>query len=218
LDLGPPFGLANHPVVGITWYEALAYTRWLTERWCALGFIGADQGVALPSEPEWEKAARGGLEIVQSGSEHARPRPARSRLPTLDVLKDPLAPNAQPERCYPWGPDPDPNRANYRDTGIGTTSAVGIFPGGASPYGCEEMSGNCWEWTRSLWGHYPYPESPGDLKRREAIDASRGQARVLRGGGFDDDAWSVRCASRDRLDPDSRGRLVGFRVVVRPLL
>ena len=53
---------------------------------------------------------------------------------TLDVSKDQLLPNEQPERRYPWGRDPDPNRANCADTGIGATSAVGIFPGGASPH------------------------------------------------------------------------------------
>lgn len=217
-DFGTPFGLPNHPVVGITWYEALAYTRWLTERWHALGFIGMEQEVALPSEPEWEKAARGGLEIFKPGSEHARPRPATSGLPAVDVSKDQLAPNEQPERRYPWGRDPDANRANDADTGIGTTSALGIFPGGASPYGCEEMSGSCWEWTRSLWGRYPYPETVGDLKKREALDAPRDISRVLRGGGFHRNPRDARCACRRRLAPARHYRNIGFRVVVRPLL
>lgn len=205
--------------LGITWYEALAYTRWLTARWRGK-VIGPDQEVALPSEPEWEKAARGGLEIIQADSPHARLRPARSGLPALDVSKDRLAPNAQAERRYPWGPDPDPNRANYADTGIGATSAVGIFPHGASPYGCEEMSGNCLEWTRSLWGKdmwkpsFPYPYDPAD--GREEVHADREVLRVLRGGGFGVGAPHVRCAFRFRYSPDHHG--FGFRVVVRPLL
>lgn len=217
-DFGTPFGLPNHPVVGVTWYEALAYTRWLTDRWREAGFIGADQEVALPSEPEWEKAARGGPQIFHTGSELSRPRPAKTGLQGTAISKDALAPNDQPQRRYPWGRDPDPNRANYVETGIGTTTAVGIFPGGASPYGCEEMSGTSWEWTRSLSGEYPYPGSPGNLKKREALDASRDQIRVLRGGGFVDDAKSVRCAYRRGRGPDYCDRHIGFRVVVRPLL
>ena len=170
-----------------------------------------------PSEPEWEKAARGGLDIIQA-SEHVRPRPAKSGLPALDVYNDQLLPNEQPERRYPWGPDPDPNKANYAHTSIGATSALGIFPGGASPYGCEEISGNCWEWTRSLWAPYPYPERPGERVKREALDAPRDKPRVLRGGGFGNNARNVRCASRVGYDPDDHHRDIGFRVVVRPLL
>ncbi|MGH8563816.1 MAG: formylglycine-generating enzyme family protein [Gammaproteobacteria bacterium] len=171
----------------------------------------------MPSEPEWEKAARGGLEIIQPDSQHVRPRPATSGLPALDVSKDQLLPNEQPQRRYPWGPDPDPNRANYKDTGIGTTSAVGIFPGGASPYSCEEMSGNVWEWTRSLWT-IPIPSAPRNAWNGRPWTRPATKGRVLRGGGFLSNPGTVRCASRHLSDPDLHGRYFGFRVVVRPLL
>ena len=155
-------GVPNHPVVWVSWYEALQYCEWLTERlrvWEQtpepLKRLLRAKGwqVMLPSEAEWEKAARG-----------------------------------QDGRIYPWGNTFDSNRANVDETGIGTTSAVGCFPDGASPYGILDLSGNVWEWTRSLWGRdfdkpeYRYPYQPND--GREDLNASNDVRRVLRGGGF----------------------------------
>ncbi len=120
-EYGGPFGLSSHPVVGITWYEALAYCRWLTEvlrDWKAapepLAKLLREKGwqVQLPSEAQWEKAARG-----------------------------------TDGRYFPWGDTSDSDRANYDALGIGATSTLGCFPSGASPYGIEDLSGNVWEWT-----------------------------------------------------------------------
>ncbi|PJI37864.1 MAG: hypothetical protein CTR54_22790, partial [Rhizobium sp.] len=160
-------GIANHPVVYVTWHDAMAYGRWLNEQLRELarerlatanplseserrfwqGLADGALGVGLPSEAEWEKAARG-----------------------------------DDGRIYPWADPPDPEKANYTDTGLGGTSAVGCFPGGISPYGGEEMSGNVLEWTRSLFADYPYPPAGAERQARE--DPGAEGRRVLRGGAF----------------------------------
>ena len=120
-------------------------------------------------------------------------------------------------RIYPWGNKADPNRANYADTGLNRTSAVGCFPSGASPYGVEDTSGNVWEWTRSLEGNFPYPTDPRERTRREGLLANRTTVRMLRGGAFlSHRHLYVRCAFRDRHYPNGSGRSIGFRVVMYP--
>jgi len=143
--------------------------------------------VTLPSEAEWERAARG-----------------------------------TDGRIYPWGDQFDPDKANIDDTGIGGTSAVGCFPAGASPCGALDMSGNIWEWTRSLWGKdsgkpefvYPYSER---LQERENLKAGSEIWRVLRGGSWLNESWLARCAARNCGNPVGRDLSVGFRVSLSPL-
>ena len=104
----------------------------------------------------------------------------------------------------------EPDRAKYSDAGVGGPTPVGSFPRGASPYGILDMSGNVWEWTRTL-----YRDSLSDSQNaREDLEADG--SRVVRGGSFLDLRWIVRAAVRRGNTPDSGSSSLGFRVVVSP--
>ncbi len=227
-------GLPNHPATWVSWHEAGEYCDWLGARLKGMapnrlasgdllegheefwrGLRDGDLVVTLPSEAEWEKAARG------------------------------------PEgRRYPWGREkPDLDQANYGahfgEPALGTTSAVGCFPRGATPEGILDMAGNVWEvtrtlmgkdlldgddgwvrsfvprwWTQSLRGRpwlgpeFGYPYDPAD--GRENLEAGDDVDRAARGGSWTVDARRLRCAFRDGLPPTSRHSADGFRVAVSP--
>ncbi len=123
-------------------------------------------------------------------------------------------------REFPWGDTFDPNRANCADTEIRGPSPVGAFPGGRSPCGAEEMAGNVWEWTRSLWGEdlwkprFGYPYRFDD--HRESLRASDHVCRVVRGGAFGNGPRLARCACRGWGRPEGRDADLGFRVALSP--
>ena len=78
---------------------------------------------------------------------------------------------------FPWGGDPDPDKANYYDTGIGATSAVGCFPKGKSDYGMQDMVGNTFEWCATKWeDDYQSYRNDNNLDGKES--------RAVRGGAF----------------------------------
>ena len=201
---GRPFDLPNHPVVGITWYEALAFTRWLTQRWQQKQILPRDWRVQLPSEVAWEKAARGGLQIPQ------RPR----ILPVIAAMNHPLpnialTENPAPQRPYPGQTSLTPQDANINDTAVATSSAVGCFSQ-ASPAGCQEMCGNVWEWTASRFRPYPYLPHDG----REALDVKLYDEIALRGGAYWSDVRAANTTFRARRSPNDQNSSYGFRVML----
>jgi len=202
-DHGEPWNLSNHPVVGVSWYEAVAFAAWMGQQLREAGLLPERWMVRLPSEAEWEKAARGGLEVPAA--------------PMVLALHDGLGPvtdwermeNPSSQRRYPWGDEPDEDQANYDAAGIGTTSAVGCFGRARSPYGVEEQSGNVLEWCATRW--------EGDYEGyRGDHDPEGEEPRVLRGGAFNIAQRLVRCAVRHASIPADRYTDVGFRVVVFP--
>ena len=190
-EYGLKFGFLNQPVVGVNWYEATAYTRWLSQKLAAK--LPEGWRVALPTEQEWEKAARGGEGLARTDSSPII-RTIRSGL--VQPIEMDWVPNPSPRREYPWdGPWRD-DYANWGETKIGAASAVGCFPFAASPTGAEEMSGNVWEWTDSRY------DSDKD-------------ARVLRGGSWISNLpENLRVAYRYSDHPESRNNNFGFRCVL----
>ena len=120
-------------------------------------------------------------------------------------------------RAYPWGNEPDNNRGNFGGTGIMTTSAVGCFPEGASPYEIEDMSGNVWEWTRSVWGPYPYPSDAAG-RAAQSFEVREEVRRVRRGGACLSSPRSARCTVRLDEWTVSARRRYELRVVLAPVL
>ncbi len=124
----PAFNAPAQPVVGVCWHEARAYCAWLTAQ---TGLV-----YRLPTEAEWEAAARG--------------------LPRQHWWRGPDKP-----RIYPWGERFDPACCNSFESHLRGTSPIGVFPAGDSPEGIADLSGNVWEWTGSLMANYPYHSGDG---------------------------------------------------------
>lgn len=178
---------ANMPAVDLTWHDARAFCDWLGEAWRREGRIRPGEVVRLPTEREWERAARGDQPVPASGVVH------------------------------PWGLAWDDDRANGETTGSNDTCAVGLFPRGRSPHGCHDMAGQVWEWCLTLWGEdmarpsfaYPWRDDG-----REALDAPDRVRRVLRGGCFSSGPAKANASYRGSLEANGFWRGNGFRIVV----
>lgn len=164
-------GLDNHPVVIVAWQDAQAYCRW----------VGGD----LPTEAQWEYAARGPESAVFPwGDEYDR-----ENLNYCD------------QSCVTEYTDQD------NDDGYVFSSPVGTYPDGASWVGAVDMLGNVWEWVRDWYGATYYARSPGE----DPPGPDSGTQRVVRGGSWNDVVAGVSAADRVAYEPGDHDLNLGFR-------
>lgn len=171
----------GHPAVHIAWPDARAYA--------------SHTGLRLPTEAEWEYAARG------PGSERTWPwgdtwDPAR-----CTTAESPGA--AAVNDMTGWASWWTGYRAVHMLPG---TAPVGTHPAGTSPFGVADLAGNVQEWTADLYRPYDETRHYGDLYTRIT-----GRYRVIRGGSWMHYRWQSRCAERIAADPLYSNFSTGFR-------
>jgi formylglycine-generating enzyme required for sulfatase activity len=130
------------------------------------------------------------------------------RLPTEAEWE--AAAGGMQRRRFAFGEDFDASRCNTFETHIRHTTPIGVFPGGETPDGVVDMTGNTREWTSSLYQPYPYQAEDG----RE--EATAPVLRVVRGGSWHDPELSARARYRDHFVPAYRYYHLGLRVVRSP--
>lgn len=181
---GPRYGSgdASRPVMGVSAHEADAYAAWA--------------GVRLPTETEWEYAARVDARDVWDQAGGNTDAPAGGR-------------GAGPGRRFPWG-DGEAGQARA-DLGRlrGGPGRAGARPRGRSALGLDDLAGGVWEWTRTIFAPYAgYRAFPYDGYSGAYFD---GRHRVLKGGSWATREWALRSSFRNWYTPDTRDIFAGFR-------
>jgi formylglycine-generating enzyme required for sulfatase activity len=194
----PSLSGADQPVVGVSWLDARDYTAWLNtlsprhegqSSAESEGEGAGGEGFRLPSEAEWEYAARGPEALIYPWGNDF----------------DGTRVNYCDEACsFEWSDA-------AADDGYRSTAPVGTYsPAGDSWVGAADLAGNVWEWVSSRAELYPYDAADG----REGPAGTTNP--VIRGGAWMDYAWLMRAAVRDDRHASIRFSDAGFRVVYGP--
>ena len=172
----PGFNHPDQPVTTVTWFDATAYCEWVGKR--------------LPTEAEWEKAVRGGLE--------------GARYPWGDTEPGNTSANfADSQTEFEW-------RSPSVNDGFLFTAPVGTFP--PNGYGLFDMAGNVWEWCADWYSPTYYSDVQGaESPPRNPTGPDTGERRVLRGGTWYRAVHTIRNAERVSDFPNSSLNVVGFR-------
>jgi formylglycine-generating enzyme required for sulfatase activity len=179
----------NHPVVNVSWNDAMAYCRWVTEEY-------GKRGCRLPTEAEWEYACRAGSTTRYATGE--TPRSVNGFGNVRDASLEAEWPNQDFVEYPPF---------SFND-GAAFTSVAGKYKPNA--FGLYDMHGNVWEWCSDWYDEKYYARSPGS----DPKGPDSGSFRVLRGGSWDYGPRRVRCAARLYFTPDARLSLIGIRLVL----
>jgi serine/threonine protein kinase len=180
------------PVESVTWWEAVEFCRKLTEKeqkepWARKGW-----GYRLPTEAEWEYAARAGVETPFAFGH---------------LLEFGRRGIYKPVEGDDYGVGGNPARAPTFPEEVGKRQE--------NPFGLQDLHGNVAEWCED-WYSSSYPTTAE--VRQDPLGPPDGERRVIRGGSFALPASACRSAARSSLRPDGRRADVGFRVVYAPLL
>jgi formylglycine-generating enzyme required for sulfatase activity len=167
-----------YPIVQVSWYQAQAYCRWA--------------GANLPTEAQWEKAAR---------SDDGRLFPWGNQFPTGALA------NLCDENCTNTAA-----RVAGVNDGYSDTAPVGSYPAGQSPYGALDMSGNVWEWVADWFDPGYYAGAPTS----NPTGPASGERKVMRGGSWFNGVDGVRTVTRSSRRPDDALYALGFRCSLAP--
>lgn len=174
-----PAEKGSHPVVNVSWKDADSYCKWLSEK--------SGKNYRLPTEAEWEKAARG---------EDGRAYPWGNEFDSKKA-------NTSESKI---GDTTDVGKFSNSDPALS----------GDSPYGCADMAGNVWEWCNDWFGENEYKQRQASAVK-DPQGPKEGQDRVLRGGSFVNYHWFARCAFRSWNYPNYSSNSRGFRVASSPI-